>query len=113
MEPLDRGAGFHPAINQSLWQVGNLPHEITRRGALRLAALGGLSWLTPVAHLLAREADTTKGGEPAQSLIFVWLAGGPSQLETFDPHPGTLIAGETKAIKTAAPGILIADDYPR
>ena len=27
--------------------------------------------------------------EPAQSIILLWLQGGPSQLETFDPHPGT------------------------
>jgi len=114
MEPLVRGAGFHPAINHdSKWQVGNLPHEFTRRGALRLVALGGLSWLTPLAQLLARDTDSTKGGEPAQSLIFVWLAGGPSQLETFDPHPGTMIAGGTKAIKTAARGVFIAEDYAR
>jgi len=86
---------------------------LTRRGALRLAALGGLSWLTPLAHLLAREAETTEGDGPAQSLIFLWLAGGPSQLETFDPHPGTMIGGETKAIETAASGIRIAADYAR
>ena len=84
---------------------------LTRRGALRLAALGGISWLTPLAHLLAQEADATPGHEPAQSLIFLWLAGGPSQLETFDPHPGKKIAGETRAIKTAATGIQIAASY--
>jgi hypothetical protein len=44
-------------------------------------------------------------------LIFLWLAGGPSQLETFDPHPGKKIAGETIAIKTAVPGIQIAKGY--
>jgi hypothetical protein len=80
---------------------------------LRLTALGGLSWLTPLAHLLAREADETPGNEPAQSLIFLWLAGGPSQLETFDPHPGKKIAGETKAIATSVRGIQLASGYER
>jgi hypothetical protein len=35
----------------------------------------------------------------------VWLAGGPSQLETFDPHPGKRISGETTAIDTNVAGV--------
>jgi hypothetical protein len=84
-----------------------------RRGALKLAALGGVSWLTPVAELLARNAETNRGSEPAQSLIFLWLAGGPSQLETFDPHPGKAIAGGTEAIRTSVTGIHLANGYER
>ena len=42
-------------------------------------------------------------------MIVLWLAGGPSQLETFDPHPGKRIAGETRAIHTAVDGIQLAD----
>ena len=37
--------------------------------------------------------------------ILLWMAGGPSQIETFDPKPGTAHGGETKAIETAVPGI--------
>ena len=44
-------------------------------------------------------------------MILLWLAGGPSQLETFDPHPGTTIAGGTKAISTAAKGIQLAEGF--
>jgi hypothetical protein len=87
--------------------------EISRRRVLGQTALGGLSWLTPVAHLLAREAGELPGSEPAQSLIFLWLAGGPSQLETFDPHPGKMIAGDTKAIPTSVSGIQLAEGYER
>jgi uncharacterized protein (DUF1501 family) len=79
-----------------------------RRGFLKLA---GLSWLTPVGQLLARQAERSR--EPAQSLILLWLGGGPSQLETFDPHPDTRIAGGTKAIATAAPGIQLATGFDR
>jgi len=49
----------------------------------------------------------------AKSLIVLWLSGAPSQLETFDPHPGTLIGGDTKAIATRAKGIAIASEYPQ
>ncbi len=40
-------------------------------------------------------------------------AGGPSQLETWDPHPGTLIGGPTQAIDTSVPGLQIASFFPR
>jgi uncharacterized protein (DUF1501 family) len=81
---------------------------IDRRGFL---ALAGLSWLTPVGELLARQAE--KSREPAQSLILLWLAGGPSQLETFDPHPEQAIAGGTRAIATAVKGVQLAAGFER
>jgi hypothetical protein len=74
-----------------------------RRGFLKLA---GVSWLTPVGELLAQRAE--RSGQPAQSVILLWLGGGPSQLETFDPHPGSRIAAGTKAIATAVRGIELA-----
>ena len=44
-------------------------------------------------------------------MILLWLSGGPSQLETFDPHPGTTIAGGTKAIATAGKDIQLAEGF--
>ena len=79
---------------------------LDRRGFLKLA---GLSWLTPVGQLLADQADQSR--QPAQSIILLWLGGGPSQLETFDPHADKRIAGGTKAIATAVPGIQIAQGF--
>ena len=43
--------------------------------------------------------------------ILLWMAGGPSQMETFDPKPGTANGGDTKAIDTAVPGIKIANGW--
>jgi hypothetical protein len=80
--------------------------EIDRR---RFLALTGLSWLTPVGELLARQSERSR--EPARSVILLWLAGGPSQLETFDPHPGTAIAGGTKSISTAVKDIQLAEGF--
>lgn len=82
--------------------------SLDRRGFLKLA---GLSWLTPVGRLLADQAERSK--EPARSVILLWLDGGPSQLETFDPHPGTSIAAGTGAIATAARGIQLASGFER
>jgi hypothetical protein len=43
--------------------------------------------------------------------ILLWMAGGPSQLETFDPKPGTEHGGETRSIATAVSGIAIAEGW--
>jgi uncharacterized protein (DUF1501 family) len=92
----------------------NLDHvSLTRRGMLKL---GGAAWLTSVAGTLARKAegaDAKRSGASAQSLIVLWMAGGPSQLETFDPHPGQRIAADTKAIETAVAGVHLAEGLER
>jgi hypothetical protein len=41
------------------------------------------------------------------------MQGGPSQLETFDPHPGTTIAAGTEAVATRVKGIQLAAGLPR
>jgi len=83
----------------------NFPHT-HRRGFLAGAAATGLSWLTPLGTCLARASEKGKG--PAKSVIVLWLGGGPSQLETFDPKPGTDIAAGSKAIGTSAKGVQLA-----
>jgi uncharacterized protein (DUF1501 family) len=89
-----------------------LPHApLDRRNLLQWAGASALGWLTPLGRLLAREAEQAKSKEPAQSVIILWLAGGPSQLETFDPHPGTEAAAGTTAISTAVKGVQLARGY--
>ncbi len=64
--------------------------------ATALGSTGGVSSGSPASPAWAgsrRSASCWPGrpsgaGEPARSVILLWLAGGPSQLETFDPHPG-------------------------
>ncbi len=74
----------------------------------RRAFLGGLglAWLTPLGTALAQHAEATR--RPAKSVVVLWMGGGPSQLETFDPKPGTTIAAGTGAIATAARGVQLA-----
>lgn len=47
-----------------------------------------------------------------KSVILLWLEGGPSQLETFDPHPESAYGGDVKAISTSVPDLEIADTLP-
>lgn len=85
-------------------------NNLTRRDFSAIAAGLGLSFLLP--GMSPRAADK-RGKERMKSLITVWLAGGPSQFETWDPHPGTKNGGDVSAIKTTIPGVKIADMYPR
>ncbi|HEX8200459.1 MAG TPA: DUF1501 domain-containing protein [Isosphaeraceae bacterium] len=106
MAPLS-GHGLGPRTERA----GRGPLLTERRRFLTVSTLAGLGWLTPVGHLLAEKAERSRA--PAQSIILLWLAGGPSQLETFDPHPGTAIAGGTRSIPTAVKGVQLARGFER
>lgn len=81
-----------------------------RRRFLRTTAtLAGSTWLAPLGRHLALAAESDSSGAPARSVIVLWLAGGPSQLETFDPHEGSRIAGGTRRISTSVKGIYLAE----
>jgi Protein of unknown function (DUF1501) len=81
----------------------------SRREILQLAAATGVSFLLPG---LEGRAVAARGSERPKSLITLWMGGGPSQLETFDPHPGTKIGGDTKGIDTRLPGIQVSHLLP-
>ena len=46
-------------------------------------------------------------------VILLWLAGGASQLETWDPKPGASTGGPFRAIKTDVPGLMISELMPK
>jgi hypothetical protein len=83
-----------------------------RRGFLRTVAFGaaGLA-AAPFTDLVAASADDLRKRQMA--CIMLWMGGGPSQMDTFDPKPGTSNGGETKAIATAVSGIQIANFWPQ
>ncbi len=82
-------------------------------GALASGGLLSQGMLTRVAERLSMASDTQSSDKlNAKSLIILWMQGGPSQLETFDPHSGTKIGGETKAIETSVSNLQIASTLP-
>ena len=83
---------------------------MNRRDILKMCSVGGLSFALPGLDLWAA---ARRGSERPKTFLLIWLAGGPSQLETWDPHPGSKIGGPTKAIDTSFQGVQIASDYPQ
>lgn len=81
---------------------------VNRRDLVKLGAGSALAgFLTGN----ARAAET-----PARSpraCILLYMAGGPSHIDTFDPKPGRPTGGEFKAIATAADGVQICEHLPR
>jgi uncharacterized protein (DUF1501 family) len=87
-------------------------HGFARRDFLQvgLSALGGPG----LAGLLAARAHAAPG-TPRNKCIFIWLDGGPSHYETFDPKPDApdTIRGSFGTVPTSVPGIHFSEHVPR
>jgi hypothetical protein len=95
----------------------HLDVNLTRRGVSRRSFLHYVSSGALAAGTLdfcdlmsVQAAELRKQG---MSLILLWMQGGPSQFETFDPKPGTEHGGSTEAIETAVSGIRIAKGWEK
>jgi hypothetical protein len=88
--------------------------SLTRRELLQLSAAGvaGASlsgWLGALAGHAAETAGKHK------SCILLWMDGGPSHVDTFDPKPDApdSVRGDLQAIATSVPGIQISEKFPK
>ncbi|MBL04029.1 MAG: hypothetical protein CMJ99_00145 [Planctomycetes bacterium] len=82
---------------------------LSRRGFLRGVSAAGIGSLGLLDLVALRAEDLQKKG---MSVIVLWMQGGPSQFETFDPKPGHDNSGPTEAIKTSVEGIQVAQHWP-
>ncbi|MFO0870770.1 MAG: DUF1501 domain-containing protein [Pirellulales bacterium] len=84
-----------------------------RREFLR-TGLTGFSTLSLAGLLQGRARAERQSGEPT-AIILVWLRGGASHLETFDPKPEapSEFRGPFGAIDTCVPGIRLGELLPR
>lgn len=88
---------------------------VVGRRSFVAGGLGGLlSLAIPAWQARAALADATKGVESTKpkSCILLWMNGGPSHIDTFDPKPGTATGGSFKAIDTSAKGVKISEHLP-
>ena len=86
---------------------------LSRRSFLQAGALG-VAGFTLADYLRLAHANELKPAK-AKSAIFVFLAGGPTHLDTFDlkPDAPAEIRGEFKPIDTNVPGIQISEHLPK
>ena len=82
---------------------------ISRRSLLKasVAGIGGLS----LPRLMAKSSP----GGSGKSLILLWMAGGPSQIDTLDPKPDRPPEnrGPFGTIQTKIPGALVCEHLPK
>jgi uncharacterized protein (DUF1501 family) len=76
---------------------------------------GGLAGTLGLAlsPLFQRQVAAAGASEPrAKRCVLLWLNGGPSHIDTFDPKPGAATGGPFKAIDTAVPGLKLSEHLP-
>ncbi|MGQ0634997.1 MAG: DUF1501 domain-containing protein [Planctomycetaceae bacterium] len=85
---------------------------LSRRDWLRLSACGAFG--VSFSQWLPALADDAAGlPQRKRACILLWMSGGPSQIDTFDPKPGHENGGAFQPIDTSVPGIQISEHLPK
>ena len=87
-----------------------------RRGMLK-ASLAGMAGLS-LPQLMRVRAEAAQSGQPVgsgKSVILLWMAGGPSHIDTWDPKPDRpfINRGPFGVTQTAQPGVIICEHLPK
>lgn len=93
--------------------INSCAGPMSRRWFLRAGTLG-LTGLTMADILRLQAAQGKPGGAPDTAVIYVWLAGGPPHLDTYDMKPGAPeeYRGQFRPIGTNVPGIEVCELLP-
>ncbi|MFO0891804.1 MAG: DUF1501 domain-containing protein [Isosphaeraceae bacterium] len=88
----------------------------SRRSFLKagMAGMAGLS-LADLLRLRARAAELGRPVAGRKSVILLWMAGGPSHIDTLDPKPGRPFQnrGPFGVIPTKLPGVIVCEHLPK
>ena len=96
----------------SLLPLSGRSPRLTRRDALKLAGLGSLGTVMP--STLLADGSERSHAPTAKRCIYIFLCGGPSQLDMWDLKPDApdSIRGPFYPISTNVPGLQIGDLLP-
>lgn len=85
---------------------------ISRRSLLEIGSLGAIN--VTLADLLRARSEAKEDAPPAKSVILLWLWGGPSHIDSFDPKPTAQLEyrGPYAPIATANPGLQVCEFFP-
>ncbi|MCH1504656.1 MAG: DUF1501 domain-containing protein [Verrucomicrobiales bacterium] len=101
------------STNVSSQDCGSPDHTMHRRrflqGAVASGAISTMSW----SGLFSVPAFAEQVKRSNKRCILLWLCGGPSQFETWDPKPGTSTGGPFGSIPTAIPGVHVSELMPK
>src|SRR5689334_9328336 len=89
--------------------------EFLRVGGLGMAGISLAELLSLQARASAPDASARKPGwGKAKNIIFVFLQGGPSHIDIWDPKPDapSNIRGEFKPLKSVVPGLWLTEVMP-
>ena len=95
-----------------------IQNELSRRHFVNRAAQAFLG-VSALANLPAGLRAAGAGASPlkqvptAKRVIYLYMSGGMSHLDTFDPKPGNEAMGPTGVINTRADGVRISEYLPR
>jgi len=98
------------------WFCRSAEHAMDRRsflGTIGTAAAVALAADMTQINVLQNQALAAELKKQQKRCILLWLAGGASQLETWDPKPGAATGGPFRAIKTQVPGVEISELMPK
>src|SRR5687768_8537493 len=93
------------------YACGSAEHLIARRQFLGQIAVGAGAVVGGLGFL-ARPASAKQLAGDQKRVIVINMAGGLSQLESWDPKPGTATGGPFRAIPTSVPGTHICELLP-
>lgn len=88
-----------------------VPSEISRRRFLEAFAKTCLG--VNVLGLSARASAVERRMPQVKSVIYLYMRGGISHIDTFDPKPGRAEMAGVKAIETSAPGVQVSEWFPQ
>ena len=99
---------------QILGRPQRLCNGISRRQLLQVGG-AGLLGVGATSVAAAEIAGAVRSAPRAKSVMFLYLFGGPSQLETFDMKPDapSTVQGPFSAIAARTPGMRICEHLPR
>jgi len=80
--------------------------------AKSLLGLGSLPLLGNLAQAADLSGAPLRNSAKAKSVIYLYLNGGMSHLDTFDTKPGAETQGPVESLKTDAEGVLVSQHFP-
>lgn len=81
-------------------------------GAGSVAAMLFSNYFRLTSVLSAQDKTTMARAAKAKACIVLWMGGGPSHIDTWDPKPGQDTGGPTKSIETSARDVLVSENFP-